>query len=161
MTETAAPQSPKSGDGTSELELLSFRVGDSEYSIDIMSVREIRGWSRATSLPHAPDYVRGVINLRGAVLPVVDLALRMGMPCEEPSDRNVIIVVDLDGRALGLRVDAVSDILTVSQSDLQAPPDLQNAGDPGFVKALTIVDGRMIRVLKLDGLVATAEELVA
>lgn len=147
--------------GTDELELLSFRIGEAEYSVDIMCVREIRGWSRATSLPHAPDYVRGVINLRGAVLPVVDLALRLGMPCEEPTERNVIIVVDVAGRSLGLRVDAVSDILSVARNSLQAPPDVQNGSEAGFVKALTIVDGRMIRVLELDGLIPGTEDLAA
>ena len=93
----------------SDLELLSFYVGDHEYSVDIMSVREIRGWTRTTSLPHSPHFVRGVINLRGTVLPVVDLALRLGLDAQEPHDRNVVVVVDLDGRTLGLRVDAVSD----------------------------------------------------
>ena len=96
-----------------DLELLSFRVADQEYSVDIMSVREIRGWTRATSLPHAPDYVRGVINLRGSVLPVVDLATRLGIEAGEPNERSVIIVVDVGGRTVGLRVDAVSDILSI------------------------------------------------
>ena len=77
-----------------ETEYLSFGLGGNEYSVDIMSVREIRGWTRTTSLPHSPPYVRGVINLRGAVLPVIDLAVRLGLPAAEPEDRNVIIVVD-------------------------------------------------------------------
>ena len=136
-----------------EQELLSFRVGDAEYSVDIMTVREIRGWTRATSLPHAPSYVRGVINLRGAVLPVIDLALRLGLPVEELHDRNVIIVVDVDGRNVGIRVDAVSDILAVPKSALQQPPDMNTDRDYGFVQALTIVDGRMIRILDLGAVV--------
>ena len=136
-----------------EQELLSFRVGDAEYSVDIMTVREIRGWTRATSLPHAPSYVRGVINLRGAVLPVIDLALRLGLPVEELHDRNVIIVVDVDGRNVGIRVDAVSDILAVPKSALQQPPDMNSDRDYGFVQALTIVDGRMIRILDLGAVV--------
>ncbi len=98
---------------TSEIELLSFHVGDHEYSVDIMSVREIRGWTHTTSLPHSPEFVRGVINLRGTVLPVIDLDLRLGLDGSEPSERNVIIVVDIQGRSLGLRVDAVSDILSI------------------------------------------------
>ena len=85
-----------------------------------MSVREIRGWTRATSLPHSPPYVRGVINLRGTVLPVVDLAQRLGLPAASSRDRNVIIVVDLDGRTVGLLVDAVSDILALPQDEMSA-----------------------------------------
>ena len=148
-----APNATSSEHDSVELELLSFRVGDAEYSVDIMSVREIRGWTRATSLPHAPSYVRGVINLRGAVLPVIDLALRLGLPVEELHDRNVIIVVDVDGRNVGIRVDAVSDILSVPNSALQQPPDMSADRDFSFVQALTIVDGRMIRILDLHAVV--------
>jgi purine-binding chemotaxis protein CheW len=144
-----------------EMELLSFRVGDSEYSVEIMSVREIRGWTRATSLPHSPHYVRGVINLRGAVLPVIDLAMRLGMKSEEPTDRNVIIVVDIEGRTVGLRVDAVSDILSVPKSQLQTPPEMSADKDHGFIQALTILEGRMIRILELPLVVPAAGEVAA
>jgi purine-binding chemotaxis protein CheW len=78
---------------TERRELISFRVGDQEYCVDIMAVREIRGWSPATVLPQTPGYMRGVINLRGAVLPIMDLACRLGMPVIEPTVRSVFIVV--------------------------------------------------------------------
>ncbi len=146
---------------TDEVELLSFRVGESEYSVEIMSVREIRGWTRATSLPHSPPYVRGVINLRGAVLPVVDLAMRLGLSAEEPTERNVIIVVDIGGRTVGLRVDAVSDILSIPQSQLQPPPEMSADRGHSFVRALTIVEGRMIRILDLPQVVPTASDVAA
>ncbi len=144
-----------------EVELLSFRVGESEYSVDIMSVREIRGWTRATSLPHAPAYVRGVINLRGAVLPVIDLALRLGLDVEEPNDRNVIIVVDIDGRTVGLRVDAVSDILSFPRTQLHTPPEMTADQGNTFIEALTILEGRMIRILDLPAVVPSAQEVAA
>jgi len=130
-------------------ELLSFRVGGQDYSVPIMSVREIRGSARATSLPHAPPYMRGVINLRGTVLPIVDLAARLGLDVEGDEARNVIIVVDLGERTAGLMVDAVSDILTIPDSEVQPPPDLAADGARGFVSGLTIVEGRMIRILDL------------
>ena len=85
-----------------------------EFCIDIMSVREIRGWTPATALPHAPAYVRGVINLRGSVLPIVDLAERLGFPPTDASARQVIIVVQVGAQIVGLLVDAVSDILTLT-----------------------------------------------
>ncbi len=146
---------------THEVELLSFRVGEHEYSVDIMSVREIRGWTRATSLPHSPAYVRGVINLRGAVLPVIDLAVRLGLAAEDPTDRNVIIVVDVQGRTVGLRVDAVSDILSFARSDLQSPPDITADRDHSFVQSLTILDGRMIRILDLPAVVPSTKDAAA
>jgi purine-binding chemotaxis protein CheW len=141
-----------------DLELLSFRISDQEYSVDIMSVREIRGWTRATSLPHAPDYVRGVINLRGSVLTVVDLALRLGITSGEPNERSVIIVVDMEGRTVGLRVDAVSDILSIPASELQTPPELLSDQSEGFIRALTIVEGRMIRVLDVRRVMPSIED---
>lgn len=141
----AASEKSDSGD----VELLTFRVGEHEYSVDIMSVREIRGWTPTTSLPHAPAYVRGVINLRGTVLPVLDLARRLGLEDEGPDERNVIIVVDSGGKTVGLRVDAVSDILTIPSSDMQAPPEVAGEDTTTFVRALTLIEGRMVRILDL------------
>lgn len=140
----STPESP-----SAEVELLSFRLADEEYSVDIMSVREIRGWTRATPLPHAPPHVRGVINLRGTVLPVVDLAVRLGMAPVPGDSRNVIIVVQVGSQTTGLLVNAVSDILSLPRSELQPPPDLLADEEQSFIEALTIVDGRMIRVLDL------------
>ncbi|MXQ06897.1 chemotaxis protein CheW [Alphaproteobacteria bacterium GH1-50] len=144
-----------------EIELLSFRVEDHEYSVDIMSVREIRGWTRTTSLPHSPSYVRGVINLRGTVLPVIDLAMRLGMDPTEPDDRNVIIVIDVDGRTLGLRVDAVSDILTLPTEKLRSPPEIAADENQTFLRALTIIDERMVRVLDLSSIMPDIGEVAA
>src|SRR4051812_31236560 len=93
-------------------ELIAFRIGDQEFCIDVMSVREIRGWTPATAIPYAPPYVLGVINLRGAVLPIMDLSARLGMKPAEPTVRHVIIVTQVNRHTVGLLVDAVSDILT-------------------------------------------------
>lgn len=134
----------------SEIELLSFLVGGQDYSVDIMSVREIRGGASATTLPHSPDYVRGVINLRGTVLPILDLARRLGMNVATDETRNVIIVVALGERTVGLMVDAVSDILAIAEEDMQPPPEMRADKERSFVSALTIVEGRMIRVLDLE-----------
>lgn len=142
---------------TQAQELLSFKVAEQEYSVDIMSVREIRGWSRATPLPHAASYVCGVINLRGTVLPIIDLASRLGLPLSEPTERNVIIVVKIDDQTIGLVVDAVSDILSIAFSEMQPPPDVSDEQAPGFIKALTVIEGRMLRVLDLNAVHPTVE----
>ena len=147
--------------GSEQTEFLSFRIGDSEYSVEIMSVREIRGWTKTTSLPHAPRFVRGVINLRGTVLPVVDLAMRLGLDETEPEDRNVIIVVDVGTRVMGLRVDAVSDILSFTKDQLQPPPEVATNANAPFVKALTILDERMVRLLDLSVVLPSGEEIAA
>lgn len=134
---------------TAEIELLTFQVGKQEYALDIMSVREIRGWSKATPLPHAPAFVRGVINLRGTVLTIVDLADRLGMGRTETNERNVIIVVHTGKETVGLLVDAVSDILAIKKSDLQTPPEMSADNNQTFVSALIIAEERMIRILAL------------
>ncbi|MGI3164908.1 chemotaxis protein CheW [Pseudooceanicola sp. 200-1SW] len=144
-----------------DLELLTFRVADQEYSLDIMSVREIRGWTRTTPMPHAPDYMRGVINLRGTVLPVMDLARRLNLPSQETNDRNVIIVVNLNGTLTGLLVDAVSDIVAITEDDLQPPPDISSDPHMSVVRSLTVIDDRMIRVLDLRAVVPVSSDEVA
>ena len=95
-------------------ELIAFRIGDQEFCVNIMSVREIRGWTPATPMPHSPSYMKGVLNLRGAVLPIIDLSARLGMRPTEPSPRHVIIVAQVNRKVVGLLVEAVSDILTVA-----------------------------------------------
>ena len=143
------------------LELLTFQIAEQEYSLDIMSVREIRGWTRATPLPHAPSYMKGVINLRGTVLPVMDLSQRLGLKTREQTERNVIIVVSNQDVMTGLLVDAVSDIIALTQDDLQPPPEVQNSASSNVVSALTLIDDRMIRVLDLDSIVSTSESSAA
>lgn len=135
---------------TNEIELLAFRLGEQEYCLDIMSVREIRGWSKATPIPFSPPHVNGVINLRGTVLPVLDLAVRLGMPPAQRSELNVIIVVDINGHTAGLLVDAVSDIISVNPSDLQPTPEINSEDASSCIKALTIIENRLIRVLELS-----------
>ncbi|APE43497.1 chemotaxis protein CheW [Sulfitobacter alexandrii] len=151
MTDTTTPSS---------IELLTFQLADQEYAIDIMSVREIRGWTRATPLPQAPRYMKGVINLRGTVLPVMDLAQRLGLAPRAQGDRAVIIVVKHEDSMTGLLVDAVSDIVALTTDNLQVPPD-GAAGAGGVVSALTLIDDRMIRVLDLGATVNVSESLAA
>jgi len=137
---------------TSSRELISFRIGAQEFCVDIMAIREIRGWTQATALPQSPDYVRGVINLRGAVLPVVDLAARLGYESSEATARHVIIVAQIGPQMVGLLVDAVSDILTVTDDLIQPTPDVASGVAKTFVRGLMAVDGRMISLIGLDHL---------
>jgi purine-binding chemotaxis protein CheW len=131
-------------------ELISFRIGSQEFCVDIMAVREIRGWTPATALPRSPSYVRGVVNLRGAVLPIVDLSARLGFASAEPSARHVIIVAQIGAQLVGLLVDAVSDILTVTSADVQPTPDVASDLVRTFVQGILAIDGRMISLIALD-----------
>lgn len=143
------------------VELLSFKIDGNDYSLDIKKVIEIRGWSGAEPMPNAPYYVRGVINLRGKVLPVVDLSVRLGMKSVDDDTRNVVIVVQSENLTVGLLVEAVSDILSLPQQDLQQPPEIAIETGPNFVSGLTVVEDRMIRVLNLAELLPADLKLAA
>jgi len=138
-------------------ELISFRIGPQEFCVDIMSVREIRGWTPATALPQAPAFVRGVINLRGAVLPIVDLGARLGLGAADPTARHVIIVAQVGDQVLGLLVDAVSDILTVTDDMIQPTPDVASELVRTFVRGLLAMDGRMVSFISLDRVLPDGE----
>jgi purine-binding chemotaxis protein CheW len=142
-------------------ELISFCIGEQEYCVDIMSVREIRGWTPATPLPQTPAYLRGVINLRGAVLPIMDLAARLGLPAIEPSARSVIIVVKVGERMIGLLVDAVSDILSITDDLIQPTPDVACDKVKSFIKGLISMEGRLISEIALERLAPETELLAA
>jgi purine-binding chemotaxis protein CheW len=142
-------------------ELTSFRTGGQEYCVDIMAVREIRGWSPATPLPQSPAYMRGVINLRGAVLPIMDLAARLGLGPTQTSERSVIIVLQSGTRMVGLLVDAVSDIISVDHDQIQPPPDVACDQVKSFVKGLMTIEDRMVSEIAIDRLLPDAEALAA
>jgi purine-binding chemotaxis protein CheW len=131
-------------------ELIAFRIGAQEFCVDIMSVREIRGYTPATALPQAPGFVCGVINLRGAVLAIVDLAARLGLPPVAPTARHVIIVVNIESQAVGLLVDAVLDILTIEDAAIQPTPEVASEMAKLFTRGVLAIDGRMISLIGLD-----------
>src|SRR5512140_226160 len=141
------------------VELITFRVGGQDFCVQAISVKEIRGWTPATLLPDSPAYVRGAINLRGVVLPIVDLATRLELTETTPTARHVVIVVWIGARLVGLLVDAVCDILTVSTDALQPTPGLRSETVEALVTALVTVDDRMIALLSLDHVLPAIEEV--
>jgi len=147
---TGDPAPPDGPETQAPLELLAFRVGEDEYSVEITAVREIRSWSAATPLPHTPDYMCGVINLRGTILPILDLSRRLGLGPRAGGARDVIVVLQLAGRSIGLHVAAVSDILSLPASALEPPPAMGDCSGERFVSALALLGERMVRVLDLD-----------
>lgn len=133
-------------------EFIAFHIGAQTFCIDIMAVREIRGWTPATPLPHSPSFVRGVINLRGAVLPVVDLATRLGLTQSEPTARHAVIVVQSAHQVVGLLVDAVSNILTLTPDAIQPTPEVASEIARSFVKGVVASGTQMISVLTIQNL---------
>lgn len=142
-------------ESSAAIELLSFRAGGQDYAIDIGSTREIRSWTTPSELPDAPPNMLGVINLRGEVLPLLDLAGRLGLSTPDVNERSVIIVAEVDKNPIGLLVDAVSDIIAPSEEELRPPPDTATRDDAPCVRALTLVEENVVRVLDLSSLVTT------
>lgn len=138
-------------------QLITFHLGTQSFGLDIMAIREIRAWSPTTRLPHVPHYVAGVVNLRGTVLPVIDLAARLGWEPTSPTDRHVIIVAQIDGQLRGLIVDAVSDIVTAQEEDIQPPPATSSDAVVPYLEGLVALEDRMVMVLDLPGLTNDTE----
>lgn len=133
-------------------ELIAFRIGGQEFCVDVTSIREIRGWTTATALPQTPHFVRGVINLRGMVLAIVDLAIRLGFPPSEPTARHAIIVAQIGTQVVGLLVEGVSDIFTVPEANIQPTPDVASDLAKQFVRGVIPLDGRMIALLSINSI---------
>ncbi|WP_242122083.1 chemotaxis protein CheW [Sphingomonas lacusdianchii] len=134
-------------------QLITFQLDDQILGVDIMAIREIRAWSPATPLPNVPSHVRGVVNLRGVVLPVIDLRCRLGWGVTDPTARHVIIVVRIGNQLQGIIVDAVNDIVTIPAEVMQGLPDMGEAEAARFLEGLATIEDRMILVLALDRLV--------
>ncbi len=135
---------------------LTFLLEGEEYGVDILRVQEIRGWERTTPIPNTPDYVQGVINLRGTIVPIIDLRRRFGLPPREYGPTTVVVVLRVESeereRTMGIVVDAVSDVYNLPEEEVAPPPDLGSAISINFVRGLATVEGKMVIVLDIDRL---------
>jgi len=135
---------------SNEPNFVAFRIADQEYCVDIMSVREIRGWTPVTTLPQAPSSVLGVINLRGSVVPILDFSKRLGLKSQDPTVDNVIIIVQVDSQTIGLLVDEVSEILSIEDAAIKPTPEVTFEGREAFITGVITFDSRMIRLVDLS-----------
>jgi purine-binding chemotaxis protein CheW len=139
---------------------LSFFLGGEEYATDILSVQEIKGWDSVTRVPYSPDYILGVINLRGAIVPVIDLRVRFALESAPFDSATVIIVVHVAGprgeRIVGIVVDAVSDVYSIPSENVNPPPDTIGSIDHLFVVGLANLDGKLVIILDIERLVLSS-----
>jgi purine-binding chemotaxis protein CheW len=134
------------------VQFISFSIGDDQYGVDIMAVREIKGWSDITHLPKQPEYVRGVLNLRGAIVPIVDLRCRFGQGLTETTPLHIVIIVQIGGRQVGLIGDRVLDIVSIDASQIQPVPRTAQATTSDFLSGLVTHDNTMIALIDLRNL---------
>lgn len=132
---------------------LTFSLCEQEFGIDILRVQEIKNYSRVTPIPNSPPNVKGVMNLRGTVIPIVDLRNTLGMPSVEYDKFTVIIVVNIDSRVVGLVVDAVSDVMDVNPSDIEVPPSLTSEANVSVVNGIAKAEERLITLLNISKLI--------
>jgi len=140
---------------------LTFVLATEEYAVDILRVQEIKGWSKVTKIPNTPHYICGVINLRGTIVPIVDLRSRFGLEHLEYGPMTVVVVVKVlsnaKERIMGVVVDAVSDVYDVTDSDIKPPPDFGTVISIEFVRGLATVEEKMVIVLDIDRLLNSDE----
>lgn len=154
MNSAAAMQEDLSANPGETGQFLTFILAQEEYGVEILRVQEIRGWSKVTPLPNSPEHLKGVINLRGTIVPIIDLRERFDMESLDYGSTTVVIVVRIEAgdkeRIMGLVVDAVSEVYTLSNDQCQAPPEFGGKLEDRFVKALASVEEKMIILLDVD-----------
>ena len=156
---TSRPTAPGAASPDAE-QYLTFQLAEQEYGIDILRVQEIKGWDKPTRIPHSPPHVLGVINLRGAVVPVIDLRMRFDLEPSTYGATTVVIVVrirtDRGELTAGIVVDAVCEVCNVTQQDMRPPPDVAGGLEQDFVKGLAMSGERMLILLHVDKLISAS-----
>lgn len=142
----------RDGQCTAPIQFISFVIGSDQYGVDIMAVREIKGWSEITHLPKQPKYVRGVLNLRGGIVPIIDLRCRFGEGITETTPLHIVIIVQIGGRQVGLIGDRVLDIVSVDESQIQPVPHTVKGTTAEFLSGLVTHDDTMIALIDLKNI---------
>ena len=138
-------------------EVLVFVLGKEEYGVDILKVQEIRGYEKVTPIPSAPDYLKGVMNLRGVIVPVIDMRVKFRMPDVRYDSFTVVVILRIAGRVIGLVVDAVSDVVAFAESEVKPAPQLGSLVDGSFIAGLATRDDRMVLLLDIEKLLSSGE----
>jgi purine-binding chemotaxis protein CheW len=138
-------------------EYLTFRLGAEEYGIDILKVQEIRSYEAPTRIANAPAFVKGVVNLRGVIVPIVDLRLKLGCETAEYNAFTVVIVLNVRGRVVGAVVDSVSDVPALTRDHIKSAPELHTAVDTSFINGIGAIDDRMLILIEIESLMSSAE----
>ncbi|WP_420006761.1 chemotaxis protein CheW [Arenibacterium sp. LLYu02] len=139
-------------------EFVSFTVAGQAFCLKITQIREIRRWSPVTILPHAPVDVLGVMNLRGAVIPIYDLSARFGLQRTEASERNVVIVVAVHGKPVGLLAESVSEIISINPEEIQDTPQVDSRNTMEYIQGIISHDDTMVRIINLDAVISAPEQ---
>lgn len=136
-------------------EFLAFTMGQEEYGLDILKVQEIRGYEAVTTLANAPDYFKGVINLRGVIVPVIDMRIRFNLATPTYDQFTIVIVLNIGGTTMGMVVDSVSDVTTLASEQIRPPPQLGSAIGANYLIGIGTIDERMLILIDIDKLMGS------
>jgi purine-binding chemotaxis protein CheW len=142
-------------------EYLTFRLGEEEYGIDILKVQEIRGYEQPTRIANAPSFIKGVVNLRGVIVPIVDMRLKFNLGSAEYNDFTVVIILNLGARVVGIVVDSVSDVMELSPEQIRPAPEVGAVVDADFITGLGTLNDRMLILIEIERLMAAADMALA
>lgn len=140
------------------IQLVSFKIGSEEFGVDILKVQEINKLVQITKVPNAPYYVEGVINLRGRIIPIVDLRTRLGLPKKEFDKNTRIVVIDLHGKTIGFIVDAVNEVLRISSDIIEPPPTISKGINSDYITSVAKLEDRLLILLDLEKLLSEEEQ---
>jgi len=138
-------------------EYLTFRLENEEYGIDILKVQEIRGYESPTRIAHSPEFIKGVVNLRGTIVPIVDMRIRFNCKLVKYDDFTVVIILNLRNRIVGIVVDSVSDVMEIAPDNIQSAPDIESAIDSACIFGLGSVNDRMLILLDIEKLMSNVD----
>ena len=154
---SAALNKAQSAGEVSGNEFLAFTLGKEEYGIDILKVQEIRGYEPVTRIANAPDFIKGVVNLRGIIVPIVDMRIKFNLGEPTYDQFTVVIILNIAGRVMGMVVDSVSDVTTLSPEQIKAAPEMGTTFDTDYLIGFGTLDERMLILVDIDKLMSSAE----
>jgi purine-binding chemotaxis protein CheW len=150
-----AASAPSAAAGANRLEVVTFKLGEEEYGIDIQKVQELRGYDAVTRIANAPDYIKGVVNLRGIIVPIIDMRIKFKLGDPTYDQFTVVIVLNIGGRVVGMVVDSVSDVITLTAEQIKPAPEMGSVLDADYLIGLGTLDGRMLILVDIDRLMSS------
>ena len=154
---SAAAAMPPGASTTTALEVLAFTLGQEEYGIDIQKVQELRGYDAVTRIANAPEHIKGVVNLRGIIVPIIDMRIKFNLGTPTYDQFTVVIILNMASRVMGMVVDSVSDVITLSPEQIKPAPEMGSVLDTEYLIGLGTLDERMLILVDIDKLMSSAD----
>jgi purine-binding chemotaxis protein CheW len=146
-----------SASATKAMEVLAFTLGQEEYGIDIQKVQELRGYDTVTRIANAPEHIKGVVNLRGIIVPIIDMRIKFNLGTPTYDQFTVVIILNIGSRVMGMVVDSVSDVITLKPEQIKPAPEMGSVLDTGYLIGLGTIDARMLILVDIDKLMTSSE----